>query len=76
VISKRFSGVVVGDFVRLRGGRLNAHLTDRWHRIVTVDRDAITMIDRRGTTRRISFEFSRGVRFHVWEPGDDRNDQA
>jgi hypothetical protein len=76
MIVKVFSGVQLGDFVRGHGQRMNPNWTQVWWKVTEVERDKLTMINRHGRVREVTFEQARfkGLRFKVWQPGDPRED--
>lgn len=76
MIIKVFSGVLAGDFVRGHGRRVNPNWSQVWWKVTSVERDKLTMVNRTGRTREVTFDYARqrGLRFKVWEPGDPRED--
>lgn len=76
MIVKVFSGVRLGDFVRGHGQRVNPDWPQVWWKVTEVQRDKLTMINRHGRVREVTFDHTRqrGLRFKVWEPGDPRED--
>lgn len=76
MIAKSFSGVKVGDFIRLCGHRINPAYTDRWHKVTDTDSGQLTFVDRNGRERHWRYGAGDNVKFLVWEPGDPRTDNA
>ncbi len=76
MIIKTFSGIQVGDFVRGHGHRINPNWSQVWWKVVDANHDALTMINRHGRERVVTFDQcrQRGLRFKAWQPGDPRED--
>lgn len=76
MIVKVFSGVRLGDFVRGHGQRVNPSWSQVWWKVTEVQQDKLTMINRHGRVREVTFDYTRqrGLRFKVWQPGDPSED--
>lgn len=76
MIVKMFSGVKLDDYVRGHGHRVNPNWAQVWWKVTAVERDKLTLVNRHGRVREITFDNARqrGLRFKVWEPGDPRED--
>lgn len=74
MIVKMHAGVIVGDYIRGHGYRMenSPGLAFVWRKVIEVRGDTLVTEDRRGYRR--EFSHRQGRKWKVWTPGDPRED--